>query len=59
MADFCKQCSIENFGEDLGDLEGLCRPGEIVYVICEGCSGSIVDHTGKCVDPVCEEHKDE
>ena len=23
MADFCKQCSIENFGEDSGDLMGL------------------------------------
>lgn len=52
MADFCKQCSIDNFGEDFGDLAGLCQPGEVVEALCEGCIHDglcDVDHTGTCL----------
>jgi len=58
MADFCKQCSIDHFGEDLGDLSGLSseedtRKGMYAVVICEGCGPCQVDHTGKCVSKDC------
>lgn len=58
MADFCKQCSIEIFGEDFGDLRGLSTPGDTeqglyAVVICEGCGGTQVDHEGKCVSDHC------
>lgn len=47
MADFCKQHSIEIFGEDTKDLAGLCKPGETVINLCEGCGAYIeVDHEG-------------
>ena len=49
MADFCKQCSIKLFGEDFGDLSDLCKPDELVGVLCEGCGGTVVDHTGTCL----------
>ena len=29
MADFCKQCSEEIFGEDLGDMKGLGEEREL------------------------------
>jgi len=51
MADFCKECSDKLFGPDTpNDLEGLCEPGEMVSVLCEGCGYIWVDHTGKRVD---------
>ena len=53
MADFCKQCSEDLFDGDCGDLEGLCQPGEIVHVICEGCGHTTVDNTGQCVSMTC------
>lgn len=49
MADFCKQCSIEIFGEDTGDLLGLCQEGETVADLCEGCGPTRVDPTGACI----------
>jgi hypothetical protein len=49
MADFCKQCSIENFDSDMGDLKGLCQEDYIVEVLCEGCGPVYVNHEGKCV----------
>lgn len=48
MADFCKACSMENFGFDARDLAGLCQKGFFAQVICEGCGEILVDHTGKC-----------
>lgn len=54
MADFCKQCSIENFGEDFRDLadwlppEEKETPGLLVRVLCEGCGATVVDNNGKC-----------
>jgi hypothetical protein len=47
MADYCKQCSRNVFGEDYGDLAGLVESdnkGGLVYAICEGC-----EHDGMCL----------
>ena len=66
MADFCKQCSMEHFGEDLKDLANLgstpltkeeLSNGIGFTVLCEGCGFIIVDNDGKCMDPTCEKHK--
>ena len=40
MADFCKQCSITNFGKDYGDL----------------CGYTAVDSTGTCIGDCLEHH---
>ena len=48
MADFCSQCARELLGEDCGDMRGLCGPGEVVSVLCEGCGGTLVDSEGRC-----------
>jgi len=56
MADFCKQCAVGLCDFDLeGDLEGLCKPGETILVICEGCGFIQVDHMGYCISPDCSE----
>lgn len=54
MADFCKLCSEDIFGEDYGDLKGLSSvedtaKGMYAVVICEGCGPTQVDHNGVCV----------
>lgn len=54
MADFCKQCSIENFGSDYGDLANLStekntKNGIFPVVMCEGCGTIQVDHEGTCL----------
>jgi hypothetical protein len=53
MADFCKQCSEEIFGEDHGDLKPLnpepLEAGEGYAVLCEGCGPTLVDNEGKCL----------
>lgn len=64
MADFCKQCSIDIFCEDFGDLKGLVTEEEVkegffAAVICEGCGFIIVDHLGVCKDKNCEKHGSE
>ena len=57
MADFCKQCSIDMFGEDMRDLAGVgdCEltqeeldDGMGFNVLCEGCCNAFVDNDGKC-----------
>lgn len=52
VADFCRECSIDNFGRDFRELEGLCSPGYTTPALCEGCSqtmsGVLVDHYGVC-----------
>lgn len=59
MADFCQQCSIEMFGEDMKDLAGLippdkvAEPGWYALVICEGCGPIDVDNDGRCMTPDC------
>lgn len=60
MADFCKQCSIEIFGDDFRDLAGCSKledtaRGMFAPVICEGCGPTYVDHEGKCVCRDCLE----
>lgn len=60
MADFCKQCSITNFGEDFNDLAGLSteadtQRGLYAVVLCEGCGPTQVDHTGRCIVSDCAE----
>ena len=59
MADFCKQCSLELFGEDFGDLKNLKpepAPYWITYtvrVICEGCGATVVNQDGVCISGSC------
>lgn len=58
MADFCKACSIDMFGEDSKDLAGLTSPenwqnGLAVSDICEGCGYIQVDPEGNCVSEDC------
>lgn len=53
MANFCKQCSIENFGKDFLDMHGCISEKEAAegfgaVVICEGCGVTTVDHEGVC-----------
>jgi len=53
MADFCKQCSNDVFGEDFGDLKSLCKEDEMVHVLCEGCGQCIVNSEGECICTNC------
>lgn len=58
MADFCKACSIQLFGEDWRELAGITNPerwanGEAAGVICEGCGPIQVDPEGNCVSKDC------
>lgn len=71
MADFCKQCSIEIFGEDYQDLaydrgsklptppvtenEGRVRVEGWVE-LCEGCGPTLVNDEGECIYPLCKVH---
>ncbi len=58
MASFCKQCSIELFGEDFRDLAniGALEPGMGWCVLCEDCGWTIVDSDGKCIAERCSKH---
>lgn len=61
MADFCQQCSLELFKEDLGDLAGLTEArstelGTYASVRCEQCGQTFVDHLGRCVADCLEHH---
>lgn len=54
MAAFCKQCSIDMFGKDFGDLAWASLPH---YDLCEGCGGYVwVDGQGRCIDRACPIH---
>ena len=60
MADFCRQCSIREFGEDTGDLRGLTTreawaEGKAAVVLCEGCGPCQVDPEGNCISDDCHE----
>ena len=62
MADFCRQCSLDLFGQDAGDLRGLggkddkpLEPGEGYLVICEGCGPTLVNKDGECIAEDCLE----
>ena len=61
MADFCKQCSIREFGEDYEDHKGLStlendKEGLYPTVICEGCGVIQVNSEGQCISPDCLEN---
>jgi hypothetical protein len=55
MAEFCKQCSLDLFGEDHTELAGLgglaptLLPGECYPALCEGCGFIGVNDYGECV----------
>jgi hypothetical protein len=54
MAEFCMQCSIENFGEDFGDMAGIGTPesdAQKLYpiLLCESCGPVQVDSAGRRV----------
>lgn len=54
MADFCKICSINIFGEDFGDMAGISTPEQTaderyLVALCEGCGPCFVDHKGICI----------
>lgn len=52
MADFCRQCSLENWGIDDHDYprdRQPLQPGEGYRQICEGCGFIWVDHEGNCI----------
>lgn len=51
MSDFCKQCSIKLFREDMKDLANLGPLEKDYYhvVLCEGCGPTLVDETGSCI----------
>ena len=58
MADFCKQCSIDIFGEDFRELAGITtqegwNDGKAAVVLCEGCGPIQVDPDGNCVSENC------
>lgn len=59
MADFCKQCGTDMFGEEnSNDMAGITEPekwaeGLVAVVICEGCGPTGVDPAGNCVSAHC------
>lgn len=60
MADFCKACSIKNFGNDYEDLKNITKEkdwkeGKASVVICEGCGVIQVNLEGNCVSEDCLE----
>jgi hypothetical protein len=61
MADFCRQCAKEIWGdENLTDFDGIQTEEDtknelVTPVLCEGCGIYCeVDHTGKCVSEFCD-----
>jgi hypothetical protein len=58
MADFCRQCSLDHFGQYFGDLSDLghpkrAEPGMGWTARCEGCGPIVVDDEGHCLSPDC------
>lgn len=54
MSSFCKQCSLDVFGEDFGDMANIStqsdtKAGLYASVLCEDCGYIQVDHEGNCV----------
>ena len=55
MSDFCRDCSLLEFGEDFRELANISKQadtdlGLFAFVLCEGCGPIYVDHTGTRVD---------
>lgn len=64
MADFCKQCSEQLFGQDFGDFKNLspqdCLTADsFAVVLCEGCGTTQVDNSGRCIHHENEHHAEE
>lgn len=63
MADFCKKCSIKNFGVDYQDLANITTEDDTnagyysSVILCESCGPIQVNHLGECISPDCEECK--
>jgi hypothetical protein len=62
MAGFCKQCSIEVFGKDYGDMRGITKQSDVAdskyaCVLCEYCGPCQVDCDGKCINHSDKEHE--
>lgn len=61
MAEFCKQCAVDLFGEHTDfadDFAGLTTEadwlaGNAAVVLCEGCGAIQVDPSGACVSTDC------
>ena len=60
MADFCKQCSLAEFGRDEQDLarpnDPPVSPGYGYPALCEGCGFNLVDNDGTCIADCFERH---
>jgi hypothetical protein len=61
MASFCKQCSIDVFGKDFGDMKDLGPAGELAedegwLCLCEDCGLTIVSQDGTCINAGCFKH---
>lgn len=58
MADFCRQCSLEIFDHDHGDMANITTEKSqakdlYALVLCEGCGPIQVDHKGNCISLDC------
>ena len=58
MADFCKACSIDVFGEDFGNLAGITKQeyweaNTANLALCEDCGYIQIDPDGNCVSTDC------
>ena len=58
MADFCRQCSLDTFGEDYRDLGDITSAadwaeGRAACALCEGCGPIQVDPDGCCASSDC------
>lgn len=61
MADFCRQCSIELFGEDFRELANITevdkwKRGWAALVVCEECGPIQVDPDGNCISRDCAKY---
>ena len=52
MAEYCAQCAKDHNMEN--GMAGLCKPGELVLEVCEGCGVIQVNHKGECMSRDCD-----
>lgn len=52
MAEYCAQCAKDHNMKN--GMAGLCKPGELVLEVCEGCGVIQVNHLGECVSVDCD-----
>lgn len=62
MADFCRDCTIENFGDKVADRNDMIRldldDDSFVSDLCEGCGYGYFDRLGQRVHNAREEDWD-